>query len=826
MKRFVVGCVVVAASYTATFTTIVPVAAQVPSVTSLSPPAVGPGQTSALILSGDNLNEATGLWTNLPGATAEVVPLPPGKDGKPPAPNPKRADIKLTLPADAVPGIYGLRVLTSHGASNLRLFVVDDLPSVAEKGDNKSREKAQVLTPPVAVDGASESESYDYYRFHAEAGSRLSVEAVARRMGSSLDPVVRLLDAAGHELAYADDDESTGPDGRFTYRFQKTGDYWVEIRDIRYAGNANYRYRLRIGDFPLLSAPYPMGVRQGTASLVQAIGADVGPIAPLTITAGPAVDGRRPLSARYAEGQGSGLSTLAVSAAPEQTEVEPNDKPESAAPLALVGAINGRFERAKDRDYYRIEAKKGDRFRFIGRTRGFGTPTDLLLRMTAADGKTLVEAEDSGLDEGVLDYTFAADGVYLLAVEDLLGRGGPQYAYRVEIEPYSPGFSLAVDAEKFDIPLGGVARPKITAVRRDYTGPITLKLAFEGEAGDIASADITATGIIPEGKPDGLMTIQAGPGLPAGKLLLARIVGEAEINKKTVQATAGTALAMKTLLGGLTIPPAGLGDRVAFSIGPPMAAFFQLEAPSKIVALPQLIGKGKLTVKLKRLEKFDDVVDLKVEGLPAGYTAAAAKIEKGKTEAVIEISGPPTAAPIAQPIQVVGSGTYLFQPRSETLADLMLKVVMPVEAVVDVPATLAPGGKQKLAVKLVRHFDDKTPITLRWSTLPRGVTATAAEVQVPADKLAAETELTVDPQAPLGPSTAVLTATATIGGRMVAFDVAGVSLNVSNAKPVAAAKPTETAKPADSKPAAKPAATAPAAAAKPEPKPAAKTAAK
>jgi hypothetical protein len=105
------------------------------------------------------------------------------------------------------------------------------------------------------------------------------------------------------------------------------------------------------------------------------------------------------------------------------------------------------------------------------------------------------------------------------------------------------------------------------------------------------------------------MTVKAGPGLASGKLLHARVVGEAEINKKTVQATAGTATALKTLLGGLAIPPAGLGDRVAFSVGLPMAAFFQLETPSKEVAVAQLVGKGKLTVKLKRLEKFDDVVD-------------------------------------------------------------------------------------------------------------------------------------------------------------------------------------------------------------------------
>ncbi len=66
---------------------------------------------------------------------------------------------------------------------------------------NASLATAQQLELPVAVEGAAKAESRQYYKFHVEAGQRLSVEVLARRFGSPLDPFVRLLDDRGQELA-------------------------------------------------------------------------------------------------------------------------------------------------------------------------------------------------------------------------------------------------------------------------------------------------------------------------------------------------------------------------------------------------------------------------------------------------------------------------------------------------------------------------------------------------------------------------------------------------------------------------------------------------
>src|SRR5581483_1570571 len=192
-------------------------------------------------------------------------------------------------------------------------------------------------------------------------------------------------------------------------------------------------------------------------------------ISPLSVAVPMEVaSGRLPMAVKYPQGQGSAGLTLIASGAPEQVELEPNDAPETATGVALPLSINGRFETSKDRDWFEFSAKKGERYLFVGRTRSIGSPTDLFMRVTNAAGGGLAEAEDSGMEEGVLNFTFPEDGTYRLMVEDLLRRGGPDQVYRIDIEPYRAGFSLAVDAEKFDPPKGGVFVTKVTSVRRDY----------------------------------------------------------------------------------------------------------------------------------------------------------------------------------------------------------------------------------------------------------------------------------------------------------------------------------------------------------------------
>ena len=96
-------------------------------------------------------------------------------------------------------------------------------------GSNTAFATAQVVSVPTAVDGAVPNLSWQFFKFPAQAGQRLSIEVLARRIGSSLDPMIRLLDIKGRELAFNDDTPGLNGDSSLTYTFKDAGEYVVEI---------------------------------------------------------------------------------------------------------------------------------------------------------------------------------------------------------------------------------------------------------------------------------------------------------------------------------------------------------------------------------------------------------------------------------------------------------------------------------------------------------------------------------------------------------------------------------------------------------------------
>jgi hypothetical protein len=749
--------------------------AQAPALSYTLPAGVPAGQTVDVTLYGAELVGAGPVWSTVPSNKPIAVIADTPKNGTQPA----NVNYKFTIPAETPVGIYALRVSTPKGISNPRPFMVDDLPTTRETGNNKTPQTAQEVALPVAIDGACEAESFDYFRFHATAGQRVSVEVVARRLGSLLDPVIRLLDASGRELAYSDDEDATGADSRFSYRFTADGDYLLELRDIRYAGNAFYRYRLRLGDFPLATAAFPPVVQRGTTGRVTVVGTAVAGLEPIKVPVAANFAGDHvTVPVKYTNGQGSSSISLAVSSGLEQIEFEPNNSSETASPIELTGAVNGRFEVNHDRDYYRFNATKGQRFLFTGRTRTLGVPSDLFMRLYDAKGAKLAEADDSGTDEGVLDYTFPADGVYQLMVEDLLTRGSPEHLYRIEIAPYRPGFSLALDVEKkgapemekFDVPKGGVFVTKVAATRRDYKGPITLSIV--GIDGCTLKNETIAAD-----KNDTLLTVTLPESLEPGQPRTFQIVGTAKINDIETRAEASTIGALRTLFSGLPNPPAGLDGVIGLGVGPVFADFFELAAEPKAVPFPQLIATTSFKVTVKKLNKFDDKIDLAVEGLPATFTTKVAAIDKGKAEAVVEVTGPKALAEGTYPLRIVGSATFQNQPKKVTLADVALEVVAPLGVTVTPAGPLTAGGKQKVKVKLNRLGGEKAPVAVSFKNLPQGVTAAAATIAEGA--VEADIELTATSAASVGPAELVAVASTKIKDQQVSVTSAGTVLTIA-----------------------------------------------
>ncbi|MFO0897896.1 MAG: pre-peptidase C-terminal domain-containing protein [Pirellulales bacterium] len=755
--RGVLGVLVASAAGTAL--------AQAPAVSSITPWAVPPGGSADLTIAGGNLQDATGVWTNL----ACSVDLAPGveNNGK----TPERVVYRVTAPSEAAVGIYGLRVATQRGISPLRLFMVDDLPSIAENGQNHSPETAQQAPIPVAIDGACDPQAMDYYKFDARAGQKLTLEAVARRLGSKLDPMLRVLGPEGRELAYSDDEEGLGADGRVRLTIPADGTYLVEIRDIRYDGGGEHRYRLRIGDYPLVSVPYPLAVRAGTKGAVEFCGnvADELAFETKSIVA-PAAGGLLPVSLRWPQGQGSAFTTLEISDLPECLEFEPNDTPETAVAIAAPSAVNGRFDKPRDRDQYRFDAKAGQRFRFTAHTRRLGSPSDLYLRVYNSEGGQLAEADDSGRDDVVLDFTAPADGQFRLAVEDLNRRGGPQHAYRLECVAYEPGFTLSVEAEKFDVPHAGVLAAKVTSGRRDYNGPIALAIEGLPEGSKVDGATIA------EGQNEANLRVTLPASAAAGTFAALRIVGTAKVGEQTLSAVATAEDALRDPLGGQPFPPADLSRAIGLGIGGDFPPFLKLSVDGDAAVLPQLAGGANLVVKLERSNGFDGDVPLAVSLLPSGVSLEAKPIEKGKNEVTLAIKAPEGLAPGEYRAQLTATATHQNQPGKAELS-VPLRIVAPATAAIAPAGALPAGGTQKVKITLTRLGEGHGPAKIEWRGLPPGVTA--PETELPADKPEVEVEFAAAADAPKGTYAIRAVVHYQVRGRMLTAATPEVALEIA-----------------------------------------------
>ena len=523
-----------------------PAFAQTPVINRGVPSAVAPGKATEVVLHGAGLARPTAVWTSV-GATTDLAGI--GDD---------RTACRFTLPPEAQVGIYGVRVATAGGVSNLHLFMADDLPTVAERGGNASPSAAQELVPPVAVDGATEPLAHDYYRVNAKRGQRLSVEVIATRLGSALEPVARLLDAAGRELAWSSGTPGAGGDCRFAHTFAADGDYLIELRDVGYEGGPAHRYRLRVGDFPLVAVPFPLGGRRGTAGMFSFLGDGCDDLPP-ALVALPAQGPRFALAARRAASGDYGFCSVVLGDVDETVEAEPNDAPESATPLALPGAVSGTFPTAGDADFYKVAARKGDRFTFRSRTRSAGSPCDVWLQWLRNGRERLAASKVEGGAEATLDVTAPEDGTYWLRVEEISRSGGAALAYRIEAERFRPGFTLAVESDKVDARAGGEFELKVTCARREYSGPIALSL--DG----LTPAKLDGA-TIPAGKQEAQLKVKLPANLPAGQIVHFHIIGAATVNGDAVRATASTAPALRKLFPRLLHPPEDLDGPVAVGV--------------------------------------------------------------------------------------------------------------------------------------------------------------------------------------------------------------------------------------------------------------------
>jgi hypothetical protein len=716
---------------------------QAPTLGMAVPLGMPRGTTLDLTLTGTNLAEPTALWTSFP---AKVTIPTDNKNGT----DQTKLLVRLEAPKDAPIGFHTIRLATTRGLSNLRIFCIDDLPQVMEVDTNHSLASAQAISIPCVVVGRADAEVTDYFKFKVAAGQRVSFEVLGRRLGSPFDPQISLHDLhSGRELpeAYSNDAPGLQTDSRLTYTFKEAGEYALEIRDVTYRGGPDFWYRLRIGDFPCATAPIPMATKRGSKAGITFAGPTVDGVAPLEITAPTDLNiDTLWIAPKGANGLHGWPVALALSDLDETVEQEPNNDSAHANRLAVPGAATGRFLEKGDLDYFVFSAKKGQKVIIQGHTLEYYSPTLLDMTVNDAKGNQVAASNPQAAhpDDQRIDFTPPADGDYYLMVKHLTDWGGPSEIYRVEIRPYQPGFSLAVGLDRFDAAPGGTVEiPIQTVTRRDYTGPIEVSVV--GHPGFSGQTVINATPPPPPNQPAGKLTLSVKPDVPMGPYFV-RIQGKATINGKPVVVDADVATAVKESMAGLAFPPRDLLHPVGLAVTekPPFSLLAKFDPAESIRGSPVSV-----IVTAQRASGFAEEIVLSPEGLPANVTLPALKIDKGKNE----VKAPLTAAANASlgkfAIGFQGKGKVGFKEFNVTSPRADLVLALPFDLKVEPAALKIPqGDKAKLKITATRKGGYQGPINLEFRNLPANVTAPKSTIAM--GQNSSEVEVTVPANAAPG----------------------------------------------------------------------------
>lgn len=480
--------------------------AESPKVTGVATSGYAVAKTVTVSFSGEHLGGVAELWSSFPAHALRESGGSLGETGG--------IAFRLFLPPDLPRGIGAVRISTTNGVSDWQLVLLDELPVVREEGSNQTRDKAQELSLPAAVEGVGQELGYDFYKVKGVKGQRLSVDVIAYRLGSPFDPVVRLLDSAGRELIYCDDAPGAGADARFHYQFVESGDYYIELRDTRYQGGSRYRYRLCAGDFALQPLAFlPAGrERKGNAEL------------------------------------------------PGQWESEPNDTSGSATAVRIPSLIQGGFAKLRDRDHFQFEVAPNQRLVFASKTRSLGYACDLFMQIVKGDGTVVAEANVTGASDAALTNTFGEGGTYWLRVEELTERGGPDLKYQVEIRPEEPGFVLATEIDKLEVAPGGETLAKVTCARRNYEGVIELRAVGLPEGFALSNHEIPAK------TNEVQVKLTAPEGIGPGRMFQFRLIGQGKVGERLIEAEISTMAALKRTFPTMLYPPQELDGFIALGI--------------------------------------------------------------------------------------------------------------------------------------------------------------------------------------------------------------------------------------------------------------------
>lgn len=404
-------------------------------------------------------------------AIGKAEPWPPfcwvSGEGVALTPQEKKGEWKVDVAPDATTGPRLIRFFNEEGASNPRYFIVSQTEGCLEtEPNNRLKEANHISQLPCLVHGQMErSQDVDTFKVHLNQGETLVARMDAYILGSTTDPLLRVLDEENRVLDWNHDSYYLDP--RVAFKAPTTGNYWVQVMGFPYpatsserlGGGSKYIYRLFLTNQAYVRSMSLPGNNPNQSLQLDGWNLNKASLIPT------------PLSALELT---TDLQHSLITATGITQEQEPNQSAETATALESNG--RGILQYPGDVDWFSFEAEKNQWYRFEIQSARLGYPCDLMLKLFDKDQKELKSDDDSAtMSDPRIDWKAPASETYLLQVTSLTHDGGKDHAYRLIREERSPACELSVSTTEFTLKPGESTEVKVT-IQRDFDHDATLKI--------------------------------------------------------------------------------------------------------------------------------------------------------------------------------------------------------------------------------------------------------------------------------------------------------------------------------------------------------------
>ena len=435
----------------------------------------------------------------------------------------KPGRFKVTSQHDVPAGTYEVRLVGKYGVSNPRILSVSrGLADVTETEPNNEPPQAQAVALNSAINGTSDGNGQDIFKFRLKKGQRIVIDCQAMKLESQLDANLIINNASGQSLASSSDYH--GRDPFVDFLAAEDGEYFAVVHDLIYRGGLPYR--LVITTLPQVENVFPRAVtagqtvnmtaygrslKEGTASASLQLDEFTFPLSvpsdlararqfsflehPIDHTVAPtaATFALNGYQVRVPVGGGAlHPACVMVTDLPVIVDAEPNDERTQPQKLTLPAIVSGRFDKPRDADWFEVDIPENGAGEYSVEvySERISGQADPYVALYDDKGVSVGELDDYGPRMNAFDAhirdpmgTFNLQGKhkYHLVVQDRYSRGGPRYQYVLAIRKPVPDFDVAVIHSENPGPsgntiwAGGAMFMDVIASRHPgFSGAITL----------------------------------------------------------------------------------------------------------------------------------------------------------------------------------------------------------------------------------------------------------------------------------------------------------------------------------------------------------------